>query len=53
MKIYLVQHSDSLDKDIDPERPLSDQSQKDIQLLSIYALFIMCIIGYSNLLSDK
>ncbi|CAM2944490.1 phosphohistidine phosphatase SixA [Legionella pneumophila] len=34
MKIYLVQHGDSLDKDIDPERPLSDQGQKDIQLLS-------------------
>ncbi|HHL3493305.1 TPA: phosphohistidine phosphatase SixA [Legionella pneumophila] len=34
MKIYLVQHGDSLDKDIDPERPLSDRGQKDIQLLS-------------------
>ncbi|HAU4273430.1 TPA: phosphohistidine phosphatase SixA [Legionella pneumophila] len=34
MKIYLVQNGDSLDKDIDPERPLSDQGQKDIQLLS-------------------
>lgn len=34
MKIYLVQHGDSLPKEIDPERPLSEQGKKDVKSLS-------------------
>lgn len=33
MKIYLVQHGDSLPKEIDPERPLSEQGRKDVKSL--------------------
>lgn len=30
MKLYLVQHGDAVTKDIDPERPLSDQGVHDV-----------------------
>ena len=30
MKIYLTQHGDALAKEVDPERPLSDQGQVDV-----------------------
>ena len=33
MRLYLVQHGDALAKDVDPERPLSDQGQADIKRL--------------------
>ncbi len=31
MKLYLVQHGDALSKEIDPERPLSEKGQHDVQ----------------------
>ncbi len=34
MRLYIVQHGDSLPKDVDPDRPLSDQGRADIQRLS-------------------
>ena len=34
MKLYLVQHGAALDKDIDPDRPLSEQGNRDIQRLA-------------------
>jgi len=33
MKVYLLQHGDSLSKDIHQERPLSEKGQKDIESL--------------------
>lgn len=33
MKIYLLQHGDSLAKDIHPERPLSERGETDIEFL--------------------
>ncbi|HBD9458171.1 hypothetical protein OQJ35_09995 [Legionella pneumophila] len=53
MKTNLVQHLDNLEKDINSISSLRERVQKDMQLLSIHGLFMMCIIGYSNLLSDK
>ncbi len=34
MRLYIVQHGDSVPKDIDPGRPLSDQGRTDIQRLT-------------------
>ncbi len=34
MRLYIVQHGDSVAKEIDPNRPLSDQGQADIQRLA-------------------
>ncbi len=34
MKIYLSQHGDALAKDVDPDRPLSDQGQADVGRLA-------------------
>lgn len=36
MKLYLVQHGDALAKDIDPDRPLSDQGKRDIQQIAAF-----------------
>ena len=34
MKLYLVQHGDSLEKESDPERPLSAKGIKEIEMLA-------------------
>ena len=34
MRLYLVQHGDSVAKEIDPDRPLSDRGRADIQRLT-------------------
>jgi phosphohistidine phosphatase len=34
MRLYIVQHGDSLPKDVDPDRPLSDRGRTDIQRLT-------------------
>ena len=34
MRLYIVQHGDSLPKDVDPDRPLSDRGRADIQQLT-------------------
>ena len=34
MRLYLVQHGDAVPKDIDPDRPLSNQGRADIQRLA-------------------
>ena len=34
MRLYLVQHGDAVAKDVDPDRPLSDQGRADIQRLA-------------------
>lgn len=34
MKLYLVQHGEACAKDVDPERPLTDQGRKDIDRLA-------------------
>lgn len=36
MKLYLVQHGDALPKDIDPERPLSDKGQADVERIASF-----------------
>ncbi len=34
MKLYLVQHGDAVSKEVDPERPLSEQGERDVQRLA-------------------
>jgi len=34
MRLYIVQHGDSVPKDIDPDRPLSNRGRADIQRLT-------------------
>jgi len=34
MRLYIVQHGDSLPKDVDPDRPLSDRGRADIERLT-------------------
>jgi len=34
MKLYLIQHGDSLDKEINQERPLSEKGSKDVERLA-------------------
>jgi len=34
MKLYLVQHGEATDKDIDPDRPLTDKGHDDIRKMS-------------------
>ncbi len=36
MRLYLVQHGDAVPKDIDPDRPLSEQGRADIQGLKVW-----------------
>ena len=36
MRLYLVQHGDAVPKDIDPDRPLSEQGRADIQRLAAW-----------------
>jgi len=38
MRLYIVQHGDSLPKDVNPDRPLSDQGRADIQRLTEWLL---------------
>jgi phosphohistidine phosphatase len=36
MKLYLVQHGESLPKDVDPDRPLSEQGRHDVEKLAAF-----------------
>jgi len=36
MKLYLVQHGEACAKDVDPERPLTDQGNADIDRLAVF-----------------
>jgi len=36
MRLYLVQHGDAVSKDVDPDRPLSDQGRADIKRLTAW-----------------
>ncbi len=36
MKLYLVQHGEACAKDVDPERPLTDQGKADIDRLALF-----------------
>jgi phosphohistidine phosphatase len=36
MKLYLVQHGEACGKDIDPERPLTEQGKADINRLAVF-----------------
>ncbi len=36
MNIYLVQHGEAVSKDIDPDRPLSEQGVKDIEKMAVF-----------------
>ena len=38
MRLYIVQHGDSVPKDIDPDRPLSDRGRADVQRLTEWLL---------------
>ncbi|MGD8514768.1 MAG: phosphohistidine phosphatase SixA [Granulosicoccaceae bacterium] len=36
MKLYLVQHGEACNKDIDPERPLTEQGKADVNRLAVF-----------------
>ena len=36
MKLYLVQHAKAASKDVDPERPLTDEGRQDIQKVAAF-----------------
>ncbi len=36
MKLYLVQHAKAASKEVDPERPLTEQGQRDIQKVASF-----------------
>ena len=36
MKLYLAQHGEACPKDIDPDRPLTDQGREDIERLAAF-----------------
>jgi len=36
MRIYLVQHGDALEKDVDPNRPLSPKGLRDVDRIATY-----------------
>jgi phosphohistidine phosphatase len=36
MKLYLVQHAKAASKDVDPERPLTDEGRRDIQKIAAF-----------------
>jgi phosphohistidine phosphatase len=36
MKLYLVQHGEAVGKDVDPERPLSEQGEQDVAALAVF-----------------
>jgi phosphohistidine phosphatase len=36
MKLYLVQHGEACSKDVDPERPLTDQGRADVERLAAF-----------------
>ncbi|MGD2112264.1 MAG: phosphohistidine phosphatase SixA [Gammaproteobacteria bacterium] len=36
MKLYLVQHGNAVDKEIDPQRPLSEQGEQDVKAMATF-----------------
>ena len=36
MKLYLIQHGDAVAQEVDPDRPLSDQGEQDIERLASF-----------------
>ncbi len=36
MKLYLVQHGEACAKDVDPDRPLTDQGKTDVNRLAVF-----------------
>ncbi len=36
MNLYILQHGDAVPKDVDPERPLSEQGVRDIRILAMH-----------------
>jgi len=36
MKLYLVQHGDAVAKEVDPDRPLSDQGRRDVACMAAF-----------------
>ena len=36
MRLYLVQHGDAVSKEVDPERPLSDQGRADVERMASF-----------------
>ena len=36
MNLYILQHGDAVPKDLDPERPLSEQGRRDIRILAMH-----------------
>lgn len=36
MKLYLVQHGDAVSKEVDPQRPLSDQGRADVERVASF-----------------
>jgi phosphohistidine phosphatase len=46
MKLYLVQHAKAASKDMDPQRPLSDQGRRDIQKVAAFIKPLSLSVDY-------
>jgi len=36
MKLYLVQHAEAVTKEVDPQRPLTEQGKRDVERLAVF-----------------
>jgi len=46
MKLYLVQHAKAASKEVDPQRPLSDQGRRDIQKVAAFIKPLNLTVDY-------
>ncbi|MEW8506443.1 MAG: phosphohistidine phosphatase SixA [Candidatus Thiodiazotropha sp.] len=46
MKLYLVQHGEACSKDVDPDRPLTDQGRRDVDRL-------VAFLGQAGISADR
>lgn len=46
MNLYLVQHAKAASKEVDPERPLTEEGQRDIQKVAAFIKPLDLCVGY-------
>ncbi len=46
MKLYLVQHAKAASKDVDPQRPLTEEGRRDIQKVSAFIKSLNLSVDY-------
>ena len=57
MKLYLVQHGETCSKEVNPERPLTDQGELDIDRLAVFfekaGIRVECVIHSGKLRAEQ